>query len=104
VIAVVIVLVMVKTTDDLLLVNMMPLSTIKPLLLIVAAVLFGLGLLAYSVYVKRKKALKPIASLYRLYVLMFIPYALIVVYAGLFYLLFLTPIKTFMRSIILPMK
>lgn len=83
VVAVVIVLLIVQTTDDQLFFDIIPLSEIKSYLLVVAAVLLALGLLAYFMYLKRKKAQQPNASLYKLYAFMLMSYALIVFYAGI---------------------
>ncbi|MGB5227570.1 MAG: hypothetical protein WBN55_04860 [Eudoraea sp.] len=93
--AVIIVLFIIKTTDDQLFFNIMPLNAIKSFLIIVAAVLLALGLLAYFIYIKRKKAEKSIASLYKLYAFMFIPYALVVLYAGIFLSSFFNTEKDF---------
>ena len=83
VLAVVIVLFIGKNTDDLMFFNVMRLSIIKSYLLVAAAVLLTLGLGAYFLYSKRKQAQNPIASLYKLYAFMLIPYAIIICYAGL---------------------
>ena len=95
VVAVLIVLFIIKTTDDQLFFNIMPLSTIKSFLLISAAILLALGLFVYLVYMKRKKVQNPSTSLYKLYALMLIPYALIVCYAGLFLSSFFNTEKDF---------
>ena len=95
VIAIIIVAFIIKTTDDQLFFNIMPLNAIKSFLIIVATALLALGILSYFLFKKRKKSEKPIASLYKLYALMFIPYALVVLYAGLFLSSFFNTEKNF---------
>ena len=95
VVAVIIVLFIIKTTDDQLFFNSMPLNTIKSFLIIVAAALLALGIMSYFLFKKRESMQKPIASLYKLYALMFIPYALVVLYAGFFLSSFFNTEKDF---------
>ncbi|NJB69691.1 Tol biopolymer transport system component [Saonia flava] len=82
-VAVVVVAFLVRTTDNQLFFKVMPISTVKSFLLVTATVLLVLGILAYFMYTKRRQSQKPIASLYKLYTFMFIPYALVILYAGL---------------------
>ena len=95
VVAVIIVLFIIKTTDDQLFFNSMPLNTIKSFLIIVAVALLALGIMSYFLFKKRESMQKPIASLYKLYALMFIPYALVVLYAGFFLSSFFNTEKDF---------
>ena len=83
IVSVVLVLFIIKTTDDQMFSTVMPLGVTKTFLIIAAVILLTLGLLTFSIYLKRKKAEKSIASLYKLYAFMLIPYSLILLYAGL---------------------
>lgn len=73
----------IKSTNDRLFTNLLPLDEVQPFLAIFAAILFLLGVLTYYLFKQRKKTGKPIASLYKCYTLMFIPYAVMVLYASL---------------------
>ncbi len=84
VVAVVSIAFIAKETDNRLFYNVLPMNEVKQFLLIAACIFLMLGLLAYLLLRKRKKAQKPIAALYKLYSFMFIPYALIVLYTCLF--------------------
>jgi Tol biopolymer transport system component len=95
VVAVMFALFFIKTTDDQLFAQAMPLDVLKPFWIGVAVVLLLLGFLSYFLFKKRKKTENPIAALYKLYALMFIPYALVVLYAGLFLSSFFNTEKNF---------
>ncbi len=95
VLAVIFALFFIKTTDDQLFVQAMPLDVLKRFWIGVAVVLFLLGFFFYLLFKKRKKSENPIAALYKLYALMFIPYALVVLYAGLFLSSFFNTEKNF---------
>jgi hypothetical protein len=73
-----------KTTDNRLFIDVLPMNEVRQFLIISACILLVLGLVAYLIFKKRKEVQKPIAALYKLYALMFIPYALILLYAWLF--------------------
>lgn len=84
VVAVVSIAFVAKETDDRFFFDVLPIAEVKQFLFIGAAIFLVLGLLAYAAFKKRNAAQKPIASLYKMYAFMFIPYALIVLYAFLF--------------------
>lgn len=90
--AVGIVVFIVNFTDDQLFFDAMPLDEVKSSLLIIVGVLLVLGIGA-TLLSRRKQ--QPIASLYKLYAWMFIPYAVIVLYAAIFLSSFFNSEKTF---------
>ncbi|MGB5236306.1 MAG: hypothetical protein WBM43_12690 [Flavobacteriaceae bacterium] len=95
VVAVMFALFFIKTSNDQLFEKAMPLNVVKLFWLVVAVVLLALGILSYFLFKKRKKSEKPIATLYKLYALMLIPYGLIVFYASIFLTSFFNTEKNF---------
>ncbi len=94
-VAVVIALFFIKSTNDQLFMQAKPIDTVRQFLFVVAVALLGLGILSYFLFKRKKRVQNPIASLYQLYTYMLIPFALLVLYAGLFLSSFFNTEKDF---------
>lgn len=71
-------------TDSKMFLEVLPMSEVKQFLLISTCIFLVLGFMAYLIFRKRREVQKSIASLYKLYSVMFIIYAALVLYSYVF--------------------
>lgn len=84
IIALVIVVFIVKTTDDQLFATAIPLNQVKSFLFVITIILLVFSGLFWFMFKTRDKQQQPTALLYKHYSLVFFPYSLVTLYAGFF--------------------